>query len=187
MTPFQSALDPAGRQAAHIATLWWGFFALLTAIFIIVLAAALWALTRRHRGIEQEPLERTHIPSASTEARLTRIVGSATIVTTVIIFALIVVSVSTGNAVVSISKTRRAMRHASNGRIRRERRKKLPRRRSCVVRCSRPGLKPTTGNYLLFLASFFCDGGFLGFRSFFLSSHRTSPPIQLVCSSWYAT
>src|SRR4051812_24349803 len=109
MTPFQSALDPAGRQASHIATLWWGMFALLTAIFIVVIVAALWALTRRHRGIEQEALERTHIPSASTEARLTRVVGSATILTVVIIFALIVVSVSTGNAVSSLSTRKDAI------------------------------------------------------------------------------
>src|SRR5256885_15962759 len=109
MTPFQSALDPAGQQASHIATLWWGMFALLTAIFVIVVAAALWALTRRHRGIEQEPLERTHIPSAQTEARLTRIVGGATIVTVAIIFALIVFSVSTGNAVSSLSTRKDAI------------------------------------------------------------------------------
>src|SRR5436190_519858 len=109
MTPFQSALDPTGRQAAHIATLWWGLFALLTAIFVIVVAAALWALTRRHRGIEQEPLERTHSPSAHTEARLTRAVGAATLVTVVIIFALIVVSVSTGNAISSLSTRKDAI------------------------------------------------------------------------------
>jgi cytochrome c oxidase subunit 2 len=99
MTPFQSALDPAGRQAAHISALWWGLLGLLTVIFVIVLVFALLTLTRRHRGFAQEPLESTHMPSADTEKRLTRVVGSAIIVTAAIVFGLIVASVSTGNAI----------------------------------------------------------------------------------------
>src|ERR1043166_5571585 len=53
----QSALSPAGPQAAHIDRLWWWFLAVLTIVFLIVIALTLLALTRRHRGIEQEPLE----------------------------------------------------------------------------------------------------------------------------------
>jgi len=99
VTPFQSALDPGARQAASIAWLWWGFLALLATIFVVVIATALWTLTRRHRGINQEPLERVHSPSTATEASLTRWVGGATIVTVVLIFGLIVSSVLTGKAI----------------------------------------------------------------------------------------
>ena len=71
----QSVIDAAGPQAAHIEHLWWWFFGILTPIFVIVMASLLWALTRRHRGIEQEPLEHVHIPSGETEQKLTRTVG----------------------------------------------------------------------------------------------------------------
>ena len=59
---------PRDASPARSQTLWWFFFwLLLGAIFVIVMAVLLLALTRRHRGIEQEPLERTHAPSAATE------------------------------------------------------------------------------------------------------------------------
>src|SRR5690349_17631007 len=81
----QSALSPAGPQAAHIDRLWWWFLAVLTIVFLIVIALTLLALTRRHRGIEQEPLERVHLPSGATEQRLVRTVAGATVVTILIL------------------------------------------------------------------------------------------------------
>ena len=60
-----------GPQAARIEQLWWWFLGVLTPIFVIVIALMLWALRARHRGIEQEPLERVHIPSGATEQKLT--------------------------------------------------------------------------------------------------------------------
>ena len=63
----QSVVDPAGPQSDKIAALWWVFFWLTAAIFIIVMALTLWTLTRRHRGFEQEPLEARHVPSEQTE------------------------------------------------------------------------------------------------------------------------
>ena len=74
----QSAVDPSGPQAGKIATLLWFFIWLLTAIFVIVMALTVWTLMRRHRGIEQEPLEAMHRPSDETEKRLTRLVTAAT-------------------------------------------------------------------------------------------------------------
>ncbi|MBZ5583288.1 MAG: cytochrome c oxidase subunit II [Acidobacteriia bacterium] len=94
----QSALDSVGPQAGKIESLWWFFLWLLTAIFLIVIFATLWALTRRHRGIEQEPLERIHLPSGETEHRLTRVVAGASILTVIILFALLIASVTTGKA-----------------------------------------------------------------------------------------
>ncbi len=105
----QSAVDPAGPQAGKIATLWWFFFALLGAIFLIVMVFTLWSLTQQHRGIEQEPLEKTHLPSEPTEAKLTRVVAGATIATVVILFVLLVFSVATGKAISELGDTKNGM------------------------------------------------------------------------------
>jgi len=98
-TVHQSAVDAAGPQSAKIAGLFWFFTALLGAIFLIVMAFTLWALTRSHRGIEQEPLEQAHIPSTATEEKLTRRVAAASIATVVILFGLLIASVAVGNAI----------------------------------------------------------------------------------------
>lgn len=94
----QSVIDPGGPLAGRTAGLWWFFFWLLTAIFFAVLALTLWTLTRRHRGIEQESLEVTHLPSEQTESKLTRVVAVATIATVVILFILLIGSVVAGKA-----------------------------------------------------------------------------------------
>ncbi len=105
----QSVVDPSGPQAGKIAVLWWFFLWLLTAIFVIVLALTLWTLMRRHRGIEQEPLETTHLPSEETESRLTRVVTAATIATVVILFILLGASIFTGKAVADLGNTKNGM------------------------------------------------------------------------------
>lgn len=109
MSGIQSALEPAGRQASHIATLWWILFFVLGAIFVAVCAVTLWSLTRRHRGVQNDSLETTHQPSTTTEARLTRVVGVASIATVVIVFGLIVTSVSTGKAISSLNERKDAL------------------------------------------------------------------------------
>lgn len=88
----QSAVNPAGPQSGRVDTLWWGFFWLLGIIFIIVMVLALMTLARRNRSFEQESLETTHKPSEEIDARLRRIITGATILTIVILFALIVAS-----------------------------------------------------------------------------------------------
>ncbi|MGA8026525.1 MAG: cytochrome c oxidase subunit II [Bryobacteraceae bacterium] len=95
----QSSVDPAGPQSEKIATLGTFFFVLLGLVFLAVMAFTLWTITRRRRGIEQEPLEDTHLPSERTESRLTRVVTGATIATVVILFGLLIFSVATGKAV----------------------------------------------------------------------------------------
>jgi cytochrome c oxidase subunit 2 len=99
----QSAVDAAGTQADHIQHLWFSFLAILTTIFVIVIAFTVLALMRRHRGIEQEPLERVHIPSGATEQKLTRTVGVATVATIVILLGLLIASVSTGRAISNLA------------------------------------------------------------------------------------
>ena len=105
----QSALDPAGTQAAKIAGLWWFLLGLLTIIFVIVMAVMVWALARRHRGIEQEPLEGVHRPSTATESRLTRTVAGASALTVLILLGLIVTSVSTGKSIADLSQRKDGM------------------------------------------------------------------------------
>ncbi len=95
----QSALDPASVQSSRIAFLWWFLLVLLGVIFIAVMGVLAAALTRRHRGIEQEPLERIHAPSQATERRLTRKVTWATIASAIVLLILIGISVSTGSAI----------------------------------------------------------------------------------------
>ncbi len=95
----QSAVDPAGPQSGRIAGLWWFFFWLLGAIFIIVMALTLWTLTRRHPRVAQEPLETSHKPSSQTETRLHHVVTGATIVTVIILFVLLVASIGTGKSI----------------------------------------------------------------------------------------
>jgi cytochrome c oxidase subunit II len=105
----QSAVDAAGPQSGKIAALWWFFVWLLGVIFVIVLVFTLLSLMRRHRGIEQEPLEPRHHPSEETERRLTRVVTGATIATVLILFVLLVLSVSTGKAISELGNKQNGM------------------------------------------------------------------------------
>jgi cytochrome c oxidase subunit 2 len=95
----QSMWDTSGLNAAHTRELAILFGLLLGAIFLIVLGIALLSLRRRHRGIQQEPLEGSHHPSTSTEARLRAVVSIATGITILILFGLTIVSVSVGRNV----------------------------------------------------------------------------------------
>ncbi len=103
--PGQSAIHPVGRQSAAIAGLWWFFLGLLTVIFVIVIAVLIRAIARRHRGIEQEPLEGTHVPSAATEHKLARTVTAAAVVTVLILLGLFLLSISTGSAIAHLGTT----------------------------------------------------------------------------------
>jgi len=95
----QSAAQPAGPHAGNIKALGAFFVGLLTVIFLMVIAVALVAVARRGRGIAQEPLEKTHRPSAQTERKLGRTVGIATGLTVLILFGLVIVSVSVGKSI----------------------------------------------------------------------------------------
>jgi cytochrome c oxidase subunit II len=102
----QSVIDPAGPQAGRIGVLWWFFFWLLGFIFLVVMIVMLLTLMRRHRGIAQEPMETTHKPSEATDSRLRRVVTASGVATVVILFVLIIASVSTGKGISELSNKR---------------------------------------------------------------------------------
>lgn len=104
----QSAIDPSGPQSGRIAVLLWFFIWLLTAIFVIVMALALWTVLRR-RGVDEERLETTHLPPEETERRLTRVVTAATVATVLILFLLLGMSVFTGKAVADLGEKKGGM------------------------------------------------------------------------------
>lgn len=95
----QSVVNAAGPESDRIVTLFWFFFGILGLIFAAVLVTLVLAVMRRSRGIEQEPLEVVHAPSAATEKNVTRNVRMATITTVVILFVMLIASVSVGRAV----------------------------------------------------------------------------------------
>ena len=95
----QSMWHASGHNAAQIQELAIFFGILLGVIFLIVLGIALLTLRRRHRRIEQEPLEGSHQPSAATESKLRKVVSFATGITVLILFGLTILSVSVGKTV----------------------------------------------------------------------------------------
>ncbi len=91
----QSVLDPAGPQAARIADLWWLMLAVCAAVFLAVMVALLLAIFRRRAA--EAPLY-PDPPSPESHRRLTWAVAVATGITVVILFGLLVASVTTGRA-----------------------------------------------------------------------------------------
>ena len=90
----QSALDPAGIQAARIEWLWWLMFWVCTAVFVAVLTALGLALRRGRSADSARPSERS----------LTTGVAVATAATIVVLFGLLFASVATGPAVGSLGQ-----------------------------------------------------------------------------------
>ena len=85
----QSALEPAGVQAARIEWLWWLMFWVCTAVFVLVLGAVALAV-RRGRSAE---------PGRPPERSLVLGVAAATALTIVTLFGLLFASAVTGRAV----------------------------------------------------------------------------------------
>lgn len=83
----QSALNPAGEGATQIANLWWLFFAVCAAVYVLVMAAVIVAALRTRSD-----------PDRLSERRLGIAVGSATAVTIAILFILLLSSIFTGRA-----------------------------------------------------------------------------------------
>lgn len=91
----QSALDPAGPQAAGIEWIWWLMFWVCTAVFVIVIAALVWAW-RRGRSSGERP----------SQSALTTAVGTAIGVTIVTLFGLLFASVITGRNLAALEQER---------------------------------------------------------------------------------
>lgn len=88
---FQSVLDPAGPQAAHIARLWWLMFLVCTGVFVIVMAFVAIAVARG-RGAHTNDEERG----------LTLGVVTGVSLTIAILFVLLVASVWTDRTIASL-------------------------------------------------------------------------------------
>lgn len=92
-TIIQSALHPAGPQAAEISWLWWLMFWTCTGVYVIVLAALILALRRGWSRSTERPHPGT----------LVRWVGGATAATLAVLVGLLFASVATGRAIGSLS------------------------------------------------------------------------------------
>ncbi len=90
ITGMQSALDPAGPQAARIAQLFWIFTWVSVAVYVVTLVFIAVAVVRGRRNAE---------PDVEHEHSLKAGVTAASVLTVVILFALLVTSVATGSAI----------------------------------------------------------------------------------------
>jgi cytochrome c oxidase subunit II len=96
----QSALDPAGPQAARIERLWWFLLIVSTAVFLLVLAATAAAVLRRRRPIVAPEVE------IHRERRLHTAILVATIATAATLFVFLIVNFSTERALASLPNDR---------------------------------------------------------------------------------
>ena len=92
----QSALDPAGPQAALISHLWWLMSGVCAAVFLLVIGFLLYALfhSRRSEGDAADPSE---------GRRMTMAFGGAVAATVGILFVLLIVNVSASRGLASLS------------------------------------------------------------------------------------
>lgn len=100
MNDLQSALAPAGPQAAHIATLWW---VLLTMAALVCLAVAVTLITGIWRGRRSGATATLASRPPEQEQRLARIIAIAVGATALILFFFLVVSVRTGRAIARVT------------------------------------------------------------------------------------
>ena len=93
-----SVLAPAGPQAARIAALWWLMFWTLAVVFVLVLAMLSWTILRRRASIGAAD----GVAAARAERRMSLVIGAGVGVTVVVLFVLLVASVSTGRGLSSL-------------------------------------------------------------------------------------
>ncbi|PYT01625.1 MAG: cytochrome c oxidase subunit II [Acidobacteria bacterium] len=99
----QSAVDAAGIQAERLQNLWWLFFGVCTAVYIIVMTVLVIAFFRNRRAGADTLPEIGHEPPGENRAAYT--VKGAVAVTVVILFVLMFVSFRTGSAINTLSQS----------------------------------------------------------------------------------
>jgi cytochrome c oxidase subunit II len=92
----QSALDPAGLQAARIGQLWWLMFWVCAGIYFLVMLALLIAVRRARRRAQPDT-------EATTKRTMTKVIGGALVVSVLILFAFMIADFSTGRALSSLT------------------------------------------------------------------------------------
>jgi cytochrome c oxidase subunit 2 len=111
----QSAIDPAGHGADEISKLWWLFFYVCTAVFVLVIVALLIAIYKGRRKrveaaaaapfVDKVPFE----PLEESERRKRNVVAGAVGVTVAILFVFLIASFLTGRAISPSKATQNAL------------------------------------------------------------------------------
>jgi cytochrome c oxidase subunit 2 len=100
MSPWQHALQPAGPQAAHIASLWWLTLAICCVVFLAVMVALAWAVWRAPRATAVTPADVGESHQAETGAKWS-VIGAAA-ASAVGLLVLLVASVLTDRALAQL-------------------------------------------------------------------------------------
>src|SRR5436189_1563650 len=97
---FQSALNPAASESAHIAHLWWTFFWVTLLIFTLVAIFLFIAILRNiRRAPDDSQLAIMPQPAQASENFATKVVSALVVITVLILFALLICDFFTGNAI----------------------------------------------------------------------------------------
>lgn len=99
----QSAVESAGIQAERLEFLWWLFFWVCGAVYVIVMAVLIAALIRNKRA--DSATEPDIAPDPDRESRAGVIVKVAVGVTLIVMFAFMFVSFRTGRAIYGLSQS----------------------------------------------------------------------------------
>jgi cytochrome c oxidase subunit 2 len=99
----QSALDSAGVQSGKLENLWWLFFSITGAVYLIVMTILLVAYFRRQKADAETASDMS--PDEKNEKNIGNVIKGAVALTTIILFALMIISFRTGRAVYSLSQT----------------------------------------------------------------------------------
>jgi cytochrome c oxidase subunit 2 len=100
LSPKQSALHSAGIQADRLQNLWWMFFYVTAAVYVIVMAVLLVAIFRTRKVTEETAPEIK--PDEQRERRAANVVKGAVAVTLIALFVLMVTSFRAGRAIYSL-------------------------------------------------------------------------------------
>ncbi len=104
ISDLQSALSPAGEQGGSIARLWWLYFWVLTAIFILVAIFIFLAMLPRRKILaETASIGRLEEISPPQERSLAKVVIGAVIASIVVLFVLLFVDFFAGRSIYALN------------------------------------------------------------------------------------